>query len=331
MEDIKQNFREYFKTGKGAKTVIAILCAAAVILLTIWGVLRMNRLREAALPFDPIDSEQEGKYVSLDVIGVDDWCAVRGSEYYFVVQGADELLYLVQMTQKDFSSMQAQYEYWLSSSSDETAAPAAPVPVKVTGYSTAFPDQLLQTIAETYEQTEEEMAYYLGDYYLDTNITARNQGLMALPVFSAVCAIAAFILFLNEIQKKKNLERSLKKLESGGLLVESFRELSAYGSDGASEGIILTDHFIFDKNSCSIVPYKDIAWAYKHVVRRNFIEVNSFVVCCMRDKTRQQLIPLKHKKEVIDRTLMTIVQKNPDVLLGFTKENKARYSEMTKI
>ena len=106
--------------------MIAILCAAAVILLTIWGVLRMNRLREAALPFDPIDSEQEGKYVSLDVIGVDDWCAVRGSEYYFVVQGADELLYLVQMTQKDFSSMQAQYEYWLSSSSDETAAPAAP-------------------------------------------------------------------------------------------------------------------------------------------------------------------------------------------------------------
>lgn len=332
MEDIKQRFKEYFNSGKGGKIVIAILSAATVILLTVWGVLRMNLFREAPLPFDPIDSSQEGKYVSLEVIGVDDWCAVRGNEYYYVVQATDELLYLIQMTQDDFSSMQAQYEYWLIASSDDTDNPtAAPDPLIVTGYSTAFPDQLLQTVAETYEKSEEDMANYLGDYYLNTNMAASNQGIVALPVAAAVCALVAFILFFNEIQKKKNLERSLKRLESSGLLVDAFRELSAYGSDESKEGIILTDHYIFDKNSSSILQYRDIAWAYRHIVRRNFIEVNSFVVCCMRDKTRHQLMPFRNRKEVIDRTLMTIVQKNPDVLLGFTKENKARYSEMTKI
>ena len=142
MNEVKQQFREHFKTGRSGRILMAILCVLALLLLAVWGILRQDPFRGEAQPFDPVNGEQEGKYVSLEVIGIDNWSAAKGEEYYYVAQGSDKLLYLVRMTQDDFESMQKQYEYWTSTGSDEaTAEPIEPVPLELKGYSTAFPDQ----------------------------------------------------------------------------------------------------------------------------------------------------------------------------------------------
>jgi hypothetical protein len=49
----------------------------------------------------------------------------------------------------------------------------------------------------------------------------------------------------------------------------------------------------------------------------------------MRDKTSHQLMPLRNKKRTNDMILSVIAERNPAVLLGYTKENRKRYKEMT--
>ena len=207
MNEVKQQFREHFKTGRSGRILMAILCVLALLLLAVWGILRQDPFRGEAQPFDPANGEQEGKYVSLEVIGIDNWSAAKGEEYYYVAQGSDKLLYLVRMTQDDFESMQKQYEYWTSTGSDEaTAEPIEPVPLELKGYSTAFPDQILETVAETYGDSVEDMANYLGEYYLDTNMAMRNRNYLILPVTAGICAVIALLIILSDRQKKKNLK-----------------------------------------------------------------------------------------------------------------------------
>lgn len=331
MNEVKQQFREHFKTGRSGRILMAILCVLALLLLAVWGILRQDPFRGEAQPFDPVNGEQEGKYVSLEVIGIDNWSAAKGEEYYYVAQGSDKLLYLVRMTQDDFESMQKQYEYWTSTGSDEaTAEPIEPVPLELKGYSTAFPDQILETVAETYGDSVEDMANYLGEYYLDTNMAMRNRNYLILPVTAGICAVIALLIILSDRQKKKKLEKSMAALEQRGQLLNAWNEFSLHSSDDPKNDPILTDNYIFARNSGDIIPYRDIVWAYKHIIRRNFIEINSFVVCYMRDKTSHQLMPLRNKKRTNDMILSVIAERNPAVLLGYTKENRSRYKEMTQ-
>ncbi len=332
MNDIRQRFRNDFKSGKGSKVILAILCAAVLILLTIWTVMRLGLLQGSPVSFDPVSSEQEGKYVSLEVIGIDDWAANRDDEYYYMVQGSDMYLYLVRMPEEDFSSMQEQYDYWLSVTSDDADTdPAVPAPVEITGYSTAFPDDLLKTVAETYGYSEDEMANSIGSYYLDANKELRGKDFLYLPVGAGVCAVLALLVLLNGRLKKKNIEKSLDALEQKGQLLTAWNEWNSYRYDDPKETIALTDHYIFDKNSSEIIPYQDIVWAYKFVIRRHFMEVNSYIVCQMNDGTTRQVTPVRNRKEAVDQILTVIAEKNPGVLIGYTKENKNAYKEMTKM
>jgi len=332
LNDIRQRFRNDFKSGKGSKVILAILCAAVLIMLTIWTVMRLGLLQGSAARFDPVSPEQEGKYVSLEVVGVDDWAANRDDEYYYVVQGSDMYLYLVRMPEEDFDSMQKQYDYWLSVTSDDAdAEPVEPVPVEITGYSTAFPDELLKTVAETYGYSEEEMANSIGSYYLDANTELRGKDMLYLPVGAGVCAVLALLVWLNGRQKKKNIEKALDALEQKGQLQAAWDEWNSYQYDDPKETVAMTEHYIFDKNSSEIIPYQDIAWAYKFVIRRRFTEVNSYIVCKMNDGTTRQVTPVRNRKEAVERILAVIAEKKPGVLIGYSKENKNAYKEMTKM
>ena len=78
-------------------------------------------------------------------------------------------------------------------------------------------------------------------------------------------------------------------------------------------------------------PYEDILWAYRYVMRRNFVVVNQYALCRLVDGDKMELTPAGFsKKGAIEEILNTIAMKNPSVLLGYTNENQRAYNEMTK-
>ena len=78
-------------------------------------------------------------------------------------------------------------------------------------------------------------------------------------------------------------------------------------------------------------PYEDILWAYRYVMRRNFVVVNQYALCRLVDGGKIQLTPPGFlKKEAIDEILDTIAMKNPSVLLGYSADNQRAYKEMTR-
>lgn len=331
MDEIKLQFREYFNSKRSPKIFLTILCAAAVIMIAAWGVAGLNLSRGEALPFDPVDVTQEGKYVSLEVIGIDDWAAEKGNEYYYVAQGSDTLLYLVRISQSDFDAMQAQYNYWVSTISDEPAAESAvPVPLVISGYSTALPNDILAAVAQTYSYSEEEMAGYLGDYYLDAVGGTNSQNRQALLFFAIVCAFIALVIAFSLWKKNKNIEKSLTSLEQSGQLLSAWNELSASRYNDSGDGVDLTEHYIFAKGTGEIISYSDIVWAYEHLIRRRFTVVNRYIILCLKDNTKRTVMPLRNRQTANERILAAIAEKNPAAMLGYSKENKEKYKEIRK-
>ena len=95
--------------------------------------------------------------------------------------------------------------------------------------------------------------------------------------------------------------------------------------------VILLDNYVISKSEGMMRPYEDILWAYRYVMRRNFVVVNQYALCRLVDGGKIQLTPPGFlKKESIEEILDTIAMKNPSVMLGYTNENQRAYKEMTR-
>ena len=78
----------------------------------------------------------------------------------------------------------------------------------------------------------------------------------------------------------KTLKKCINRLDAEGVTQQACDELRAYSlMPGNPNNLVLTERFIFDKRASAVVPYVDIVWIYRHVTKRNFSTINSFVVC----------------------------------------------------
>ena len=95
---------------------------------------------------------------------------------------------------------------------------------------------------------------------------------------------------------------------------------------------ILTPDFIFGKGTGAVIPYEEIVWAYKQDAKRNFIQVNSYLIAATVWMGAQSVVDLNKpdKTGCIGDALAVIGRRNPQVLLGYTNENRKAYKEAVK-
>ena len=331
MEDIKQGFRKYFKQGNQAIILSLIACIIGIGLMTLPRVMpKLLANKNSAVMFNADDSKQDGKYTYIDIIAIDDYSAYQGSDYYYVAVDTNRSLNVVKIDQSIYNQMKEQQAYW-STRSDDKAYDMAPKSYRLYGVQKFLADEYVNAIGNSYQKTTEEMRKYIGTYYFSNGVEYNKDMAKTLFLVGIVVVLCGAVSAYEFNKKNKNVEKTIAYLESTGRLYEAWNELQTYLQVNKDANCILLDNYVISKSEGMMRPYEDILWAYRYVMRRNFVVVNQYALCRLVDGGKMQLTPPGFlKKEAIEEILDTIAMKNPSVMLGYTNENQRAYKEMTR-
>ena len=99
--------------------------------------------------------------------------------------------------------------------------------------------------------------------------------------------------------------------------------------------VYLTDNYILSYGSgVKLIELKDIVWIYPFITRQRGIVTNKSIYVITNDK-KTNVIALvnamsKKNKSAFDELYQNIINRVPDVLIGYSKENKELVKERYK-
>ena len=161
---------------------------------------------------------------------------------------------------------------------------------------------------------------------------------LVLPVILLIPPLTVFgliILLFSTIPTYVRASKHISKLESSGRLDEAAEELtSANGKRYMNGNVILTENYVFCKRNGFVFAYDEILWVYKHRFTRRFLFIpisvtDSLYLATQNIKPRQVAAMGKDKMDDIKNTIVEIYRHNNKCLVGYNKENTAKYKQLT--
>ena len=326
--DAKKTLKKYL----GPNIVLRVCCwlfilAALVSLFLSISKFCIGRNAEA-VEFYP--DTKVGAYAWLDISGVSDWvCGYDDGDTYYVAIDPDWYFYVVCLSDKDFASMGEYLEYWESDDPDAVM----PAPTRYYGEVRRMNNDMVDSFCDYFEVDKDELDYYFGGRYLDTTATPGKSdsdmwagiGLLTFLVW-ALFAVATGT-------KSRNVKKSLAALELSNSLELAASELEAPNNlIFGKNDVILSRSFIFCRTSGAVVRYTDLIWCFKRVQRTNFVPTATSLIGNTRKMRDFVLVsaPAKDNAGITDQVMEVIYSHNPNIMLGFTNENKQAYNEIFK-
>lgn len=128
---------------------------------------------------------------------------------------------------------------------------------------------------------------------------------------------------------------TIKRLKKAGQLETAEAELSSGNvTEMCKRKAACTEHFLFARRGADAFAYTDILWVYKYkfTQRLLFIPIYTTESVIVETKNRKSSISLggKDKNNELVELIKTIYQHNPNVLVGYTEENKKAYKALRK-
>lgn len=266
-----------------------------------------------------IDEVGESTFAKLEVASVPyAFAEYDGTtdKYYFVFDQED-LMYVVYLPRNTYYELD-----------DESIVDH---PVTIEGMTKPIPDDIRNLAIEVYNEanekeflTEENFEKYLGAIYLDTTEKPNNNTVQL--IFTVVAGsfglLFIFLSFFTKSRSKKVIQKfsdtEWKKIETE---LESSETISY-----KSLNLHFTENYVVVLSSgVDIFSYQDILWMYPYVLKQYGITTNKDIVLVTRDKKRHSIANVsnfsKKSKEQYNDIMSFIHSKNPNCLVGYTKEN----------
>lgn len=185
-------------------------------------------------------------------------------------------------------------------------------------------------VEEEYQIKKEDFYSKFGDLYLDTtedsSLAAVFYVLGGVAMLFSLVFIGTFCIAKNKINKvlKKYEDEELAKIEKEIADEESFHYERAR--------LILTKNYIISfVNGLSIIRYEDIIWLYEYKLKQYGITTQKSIMVMTANKKPKPIISLdgvtRKSKLVFDEITETILSKNKNILVGYTKENQKYIKE----
>lgn len=271
-----------------------------------------------------------GTMAYIDVVGVSNWLYQYDDAVYYTVEDAYGYLYTVQLKESQVLSMADQEEYW--NRTTETAP--MPEACRLVGLVQNTGSDVRESLSQSWDITEAEYEEYFGTTFLNATTSANAQKSSLWFVGALFSGLVALLCLIFQLVASRMARKCLRVLEERCLLEKAARQLQNKDAQlviGRNRGI-LTQDFIFGKGTGAVLACSDIVWAYKQDAKRNFINVNSYLMAATAWMGAQGIVDLNgpDKYGVIGDALAVIGSRNPDVLLGFTKENRKAYKAAVK-
>ena len=253
---------------------------------------------------------------------------------YYLAFDEDNNPHVVMLDNENFEKLRKIQEYTL----DDTEMNKPDV-VTIYGYTVKSDTEIYKYLQEFL--TDEDGNTYsidtlkstVGEVYLDTSWKNSEQAISSLILFGifSLSGIALIITYFvrNKKCKKMILEhgRELEKVE-GDIINGS-------GIHSKECHVYLTDNYILSYGSgVKLIELKDIVWIYPFITRQRGIVTNKSLYVITNDK-KTNVIALvnamsKKSKAAFDELYQNIINRVPDVLVGYSKENKELVKERYK-
>ena len=244
--------------------------------------------------------------------------------YYILTDG--NYLYVAYMSESDYNKVNDENDY------DGT--------IKIEGI-TGIPSSDVKKLAiDTYnelfeaELTTADYDIYFGDVYIDMT-KEYSSSTNILIVIGFIALLVGIICWIINIAKKISYSKNIKKLSRVELkhINDELNDPKSFYYNYAK--VYLTENYIVSISlPFCVIKYADILWMYKHVQRTNGIKTNEAII--LKDMFNKSYsvasmsLSTKAKTEQFEEIMNTISQKNPNILVGYTKENINEYKTKMK-
>lgn len=283
-----------------------------------------------------VDVKKEDVYASVDVQVMTDYFATNdyaGIEHktYFVWD--NEYLYIVDLNDKTREALNSIYDYSYAEEKQEEK----PSPITIKGMTKTIPSDLKKIAIDAYNKLYDEkiltttnFSDYLGVVYLDTfesPMTDLTTELIVCLPSLIIGAIILFVYFRKDIVTKKCIEKLEGKWE------EVLQEMDA--SDNfyfkKAKAYITRNYVVSYAGGLEVYPHNDIVWIYPHEYRYNGnLSQKSIMMVTKNGKAHKLATVSASKKNLntFDEMYDTLMNRMPNVLSGYTKENKEKAKEL---
>lgn len=276
------------------------------------------------------DNDKSGKTAYMDVYYPPYKFAIRDdiTDAYYIVSDKN-YYYIVYMSEEDFNKLNKE-------DINEN-------PIRITGVTALTTTDIKKLAIDAYNEamdgednkiTIADFDNYFGSVYLNTTSEAVESGggLTVLGVFSFFIGVIMIIVYF---VKKIVFKKTMKKIgESQIMLIDNeMNGKEAFYYPKAH--LCLTDNYIINFGlKFDVIKYDDIIWLYSSTFRYNGIKTNQNIVVLTKDNKTHTIanidVVTKKKKEAYDEIFNTIISKNKNIIVGYTKEAKLQAKEELK-
>lgn len=153
-----------------------------------------------------------------------------------------------------------------------------------------------------------------------------NSTLAIVMMIPPLTLFGIIILLTTTLPAKMRAKKSIEKLENSGKLDKAAAELSSQNTKRLINGrIVLTDNFVFCKFIGCVFEYSEILWAYKGSKRGS-----DMLFVATKDMTPMQVASIDFDRmNEVKNSLIEIYNHNNHCMIGYTKENEAKYRKIT--
>lgn len=331
------NAEAFKKSNKKNKNllIVGLLLLIVTIILIYLGVKNENKPLPTPENLSDIivnKKYDEDKYVYLDVaikpylFAVYETDGKEDDAKYYLVMDKDNKLYILYMKEEKYKELNVD-------SIDEN-------PIRVYGITKKITNDIKDLAISSYNGlmegeylTKDNFKDWVGQVYLDNKSAVNDSSLYYLGAFlSGLFFIIVIITYIVIIIKNKKTFKNMTNEELAKIDSEiSMMSTSEYAD---MKFYLLKDYIVDLANSMIILKYSDIIWAYPFEQRYNGLLVNK----CIRlvDKNNKMYdvantkVLNKNKDEIIQEILRKLLEKNSDLILGFTNDNRKLVKEKIK-
>lgn len=270
--------------------------------------------------FDALEGELNS-YSYLDVIGVSDWIYRYDKTIFYILEDAEHTLNIGSLSNRDFSMLEYQNEYWKGLTYEER-------PVRLTGVVLNLTDTMKETIMNSLGLTDEEFDGYFGYRQFRVGSTPNKQDTGMWTAFAIILCLFAFPTLACGVMRLSRDNSVLKRLDKTGQLHHAAAELESYRTERVGKDRMrLGERYVFGRNVGLAASWEDVLWCYVRSECIFTVSVGQRLIICTADgKIHSIDFGGKGLEEAMGLT-ETIQMRNPRTLIGFSAEN---YTEWRK-
>lgn len=275
---------------------------------------------------------EEGVFSKIDVELVTSYFATLTTDsslekYYFVME--DGYTYIAKIDDDTFASLKENHDY--NYSTDPDAIP--PEPVIIVGESELIPDEIKNFAIEYFRDsegldiTEENFNNLIYPYLIDTYVT-KTDTIIDIAIAFGVITVVGLILIMVYMNRHTKTKKSISKYQNSLKTIEEELESSTTIHNEICKAYLTENYLISYNDGLKIIELAEISWLYPYENRHNNVVTNRSICIYTKDKQKHIIGNInnwgKNKDSAYNELYQLLLEKTPDALHGYSKENKEK-------